>query len=407
MTLIECFDRSPMENIAGCLHLRPEKMILLGEVSKITPLLPRYRSFLRSRGMDTRVVLRDLPHNDLNQAAEMLADLVRGEEDCVIDLAGGSTQTVLAVGAMLARLTEEQRGRVSVQRFDPDQKILVDCDSDGHVVRGSRAALSVEEIVALNGGSAKSETHQLPRDCGPRDLDPLWDLVAADPKGWNRNISVLGEFESRSQSKTQIRLEPDLLRGQIRNFDEKFPRFQNLMEEFSRRGIIEDRSSRDVLQYSYTSPLLRYCTQKAGNVLEIKTLLEARSMTVSGQNWFDDCRMSVTIDWDGITHDPIEQIPETKNEIDVLLTRGLTPLFISCKNGDIGDEELYKLHTVATRFGGPRAKKMLVATNLDRKSAASNRSFVQRAWDMDIFVVTDAAELSRQEWAETFRTAML
>lgn len=405
MTLIECFDCTPLENITGCLHLQPNKLILMGDEAKIAPVLHRYRNFLIKRGMHTQVVLQAIPKNDLFRATEILADTIAAEGDCVIDLSGGDSQTVMAVGAMLCRLTDEQRRRVSVQKFDPEQHLLVDCDNDGHVVRGRRAALSVEEIVALNGGSAKTETHQLPRDCGPRELDQLWALVAADPKGWNRRISVLGEFESRSESKTHIRLDPDQLRGQIRNFDSKYPQFLELMEEFSRRGIIQDRSSRNSLQYTYTSPLLRYCTQKAGNMLEIKTLLEAKAL--SGDARFDDCQMSVTIDWDGITHTPMERIPETKNEIDVMLTRGMTPLFISCKNGDIGDEELYKLHTVATRFGGPRAKKMLIATDLDRKSVAANRSFIQRAWDMDIFVVTDAAELSREDWAEVFRTAML
>ena len=407
MTLIECFDRSPIENIAGCLHLRPKKLILLGIESQMAPVVHRYRSFLQARDMDTQVILRDIQKSDLHRSAKTLAETVLAEGDCVIDLAGGDTQTVMIVGAMLALLTDDQRSRVSVQKFDPEQRLLLDCDRDGHVVRGSRAALSVREIVSLNGGSAKTETHQLPRDCGPRDLDRLWDLVSEDPKGWNRSLSILGEFESRSESKTQILLDLDRLRGQIRSFDDKFPLFQKLMAEFSRRGIIDDRSSRDTLRYSYASPLLRYCTQKAGNVLEVKALLEARDMTVQGEPWFDDCQMSVTIDWDGINHDPIERVPETKNEIDVLLTRGMTPLFISCKIGDIGDEERYKLHTVATRFGGPRARKMLIATNLDRKSAAANRSFVQRAWDMQIFVVTDAAELSREAWAETFKTAML
>jgi hypothetical protein len=85
----------------------------------------------------------------------------------------------------------------------------------------------------------------------------------------------------------------------------------------------------------------------------------------------------------------------------------LTPLFVSCKNGHIGDEELYKLHTVAQRFGGPHAGKMLIATNLDQKSAAANSSFAQRAWDMDIFLVTDAAELTASQWSECFKSAML
>lgn len=406
MTLIECFDRSPMENIAGCLHLQPEKLILLGDRAGTEPAAQRCRQFLKKRGMDTRVELQDIPKNDLRRTAAVLADIVRREQECVIDLSGGDEQVILAVGAMLAELDETQRSRVSVQKFDTEQRVLVDCDSDGHVVRGSRASLSVREIIALNGGNAQTGTGQISDRCTPQELDSLWSFVAADPKGWNRSIALLGEFESRSDSKTEIRLDMARLRGQLRNFDEKEPRLRSLLEEFHSRGIIDLRGSRNLLTYTYTSPLLRCCTQKAGNVLEIKTLLEARAMAHGGKPYFDDCQMSVTIDWDGITHAPTERVPETKNEIDVLVTRGLVPLFISCKNGDIGDEELYKLHTVATRFGGPRARKMLVATDLDRKSAAADRSFLQRAWDMDIFVVTDAAELTRADWAETFRTAM-
>lgn len=407
MTLIECFDRSPMENIAGCLHLQPEKLILLGDETQMEAVARRYRKFLSSRGLTTRVALQHIQKNDPLHTASILSDIVRREKDCVIDLSGGDEQTVMAVGAMLAGLEEPLRRRVSVQKFDTEQRVLVDCDSDGHVVRGTRAALSVRELVALNGGAASAGTDQLPKNCAPRDLDRLWAIVSADPKGWNRSIALLGEFESRSESKSRIILDLGKLRGQIRNFSEKEPRIRELLEEFHRHGIIDLTGSRECLRYTYASPLMRCCTQKAGNVLEIKTLLEAMGMVQDGRPYFDDCQMSVTIDWDAISHTPTERVPDTKNEIDVLVTRGLTPLFISCKNGDIGDEELYKLHTVATRFGGSRARKMLVATNLDRKSDSANRSFVQRAWDMDIFVVTDAAALSREEWAETFRTAML
>ena len=146
--------------------------------------------------------------------------------------------------------------------------------------------------------------------------------------------------------------------------------------------------------------------QKAGNALEVKVLLEARALLKNGKPFFSDCQTGVNIDWDGIVYDPMDRMPETRNEIDVVLMSGLTPLFISCKNGNIGDEELYKLHTVAQRFGGPHARKMLIATDLDRKSHAANRSFSQRAWDMDIFLVTDAAELSKEEWRQVFLQAM-
>ena len=141
-------------------------------------------------------------------------------------------------------------------------------------------------------------------------------------------------------------------------------------------------------------------------MLEVKVLLEARRLREQGKPYFADSRMGVSIDWDGEIFDPCLRIPETRNEIDLIVMRGMTPLFISCKNGNIGEEELYKLHTVAVRFGGAEARKMLVATDLDRRSEAANRSFVRRARDMGICLVTDAAELSDGQWEDVLKSAM-
>lgn len=115
--------------------------------------------------------------------------------------------------------------------------------------------------------------------------------------------------------------------------------------------------------------------------------------------------MSVSIDWDGVISSKDKHKPETRNEIDVVLMHGMTPLFISCKNGNIG-EELYKLHTVAERFGGPYAKKMLIATDLDQTSSSTREALRRRAWDMDILLVTDAGSYSHKEWAECLLRAM-
>jgi hypothetical protein len=217
---------------------------------------------------------------------------------------------------------------------------------------------------------------------------------------------LLGEFESRSDSKTQVFLPLQHLRHSISNFETKENIVRQLLGKLHQKGIIDDQSSHYALEYTYNSPMLRYCTLKAGNVLEVKTLLEGRAVTENDTPYFHDCQMSVSIDWDGVVHDPMDRTPETRNEIDVVLMHGTTPLFISCKNGNIGEEELYKLHTVADRFGGPYAKKMLIATDLDQKSPSANRAFIQRAWDMDIVLVTDAAELSREEWRQIFPKAM-
>ena len=74
----------------------------------------------------------------------------------------------------------------------------------------------------------------------------------------------------------------------------------------------------------------------------------------------DDCMVGVHLDWDGVIYN--HSLKDTLNEIDVLSLRGVIPTFISCKNGKVTAEELYKLNTVAHRFGGQYSKKVLVAT---------------------------------------------
>ena len=107
--------------------------------------------------------------------------------------------------------------------------------------------------------------------------------------------------------------------------------------------------------------------------------------------------------WDGKDEKGRGRTPDTCNEVDVVLMHGLTPVFVSCKNGNVDENELYKLHTVAHWFGGPYAKKMLVATDLNW---AENRALIYRAQDMGIRIVTDGADRSSSQWAEAFRSAV-
>lgn len=404
MTLIACFNGSLIDPLAACLRLLPDKLILLGDVPEDS--LHRCTQLLHSRGLDIRVEVCQTQGKDLSGISTKLANTVRAEADCVIDLTGGNALVVMAAGAMLSALDSNQRRNITVQIFDRQQNTYVDCDGDRRVFPGHQASLTVEDLIYLHGGTIHPGSAQPAASCAARDLEPLWNIVAAAPRDWNRSISALCEFESRSDSKTDICLSLSHLRNAIHNYEEKEILVLSLLEQFQKRGIIDDRSSRNTLKYTYTSPLFRFCTQKAGNVLEVKTLLEARTMTDSGSRYFEDCRMGVSIDWDGVLHPAAQRIPETRNEVDVVLIHGMTPLFVSCKNGSIGEEELYKLHTVATRFGGPNARKMLVATDLEMKNRFSDRAFIQRAWDMDVYLVTDAAELSREEWKAAFRAAM-
>lgn len=406
MTLIECFSKSDLENVAGCLLLPVEKLILLGDKGMMEEPARRYRTFFQKKSSEITIELRDTRMH-FKELTKMLRSTVLAEGACTIALAGGDEMTLMAIGAMLAGLDEAQRANVSVQRFDPESGTMRDCSSGRITAKSSSVSLSVGELIALHGGTVFPDTYQPAEDCVPSDLDEVWKLASADPRKWNQMISALAEFEKRSESKTEIFLPLDELCSEgIGDFESKEKRVRTLLKALAKQGLIEDNSSHKALSYTYTSDMARFCTRKAGNVLEVKTLLETRALREAGVPRFDDCRMGVSIDWDGVVHDPMEAVPDTKNEIDVIATAGLMSLFISCKNGDVDEDELYKLQTVADHFGGPYVRKMLIATDMDAKRASARRALSQRAWDMDIILVTDAGELSAEEWCELFRRAM-
>lgn len=402
MTLIECFTESHIDNISACLRLRPDKLIMVGDELEMSEPVSRYKDLLRQRKQRTVVTMRDVSGKDFADICRALNGLVRAEDECVIDLTGGDEAVIMAVGAVVAGLDSAARQRLRVEKFDHDSGQVRDCINDNRVIPYKPIRLTVEEIITLHGGSVQFEEYQPADRCRPRDLEDFWKMVSKDTKQWNQAINPLNEFESRADSKSQVFLWMENLRDEISDFDRKEKLVRELLEKMYDCGAIDYQSNRFALEYTYKSAMHSYCTLKAGNILELKTLLEGRSVLENGAPYFHDSKMGISIDWD----DDAKKKQETRNEIDVILMHGTTPLFISCKNGDVDEDELYKLHTVAERFGGPYARKMLIATDLERKGIKSVLAFTNRAQEMGIYPVTDAADLTEDKWNESFVKAM-
>ena len=70
---------------------------------------------------------------------------------------------------------------------------------------------------------------------------------------------------------------------------------------------------------------------------------------------FNDVITSAVVDWDGEG-----SRNAVTNELDVMCTRGITPVFISCKTCDVKTEALNELAILRDRFGGKIAKAAIV-----------------------------------------------
>jgi len=154
----------------------------------------------------------------------------------------------------------------------------------------------------------------------------------------------------------------------------------------------------NILQITYKNPQVKKCLTKAGLALELKIYSVVKNLTEQdGTPVYNDAVNGVVIDWDGKFHDEdTEKLYDTENEVDILLMHDVVPIFISCKNGVIMPEELYKLNTVADHFGGKYAKKVLVATSLSALGDAGEY-LRQRAKDMNIRIVENIQNLDDDE----------
>ena len=157
---------------------------------------------------------------------------------------------------------------------------------------------------------------------------------------------------------------------------------------------------------TFKNEQIKRCLIKAGQILEMKVYQEALIVKKpDGEYVYNDVLNGVYIDWDGEFHTEKEGY-DTENEIDVMMMHGMIPVFVSCKNGRVEIAELYKLNTVANRFGGKYAKKILVASSLEKDSDYANY-LRQRAKDMQIRIVEDIVDMSDDELRETIQTFWL
>lgn len=390
MTLIESFDRSPLQNIAGCLALKPQTLILVGPSAEIEKSAAHYRALLQEKGQETQVLTLPLEPETADRAAVVFEELVKKYSPCIFDLFGGNELLIAAAGMVY----QELKDRYEIELLQPE--LFGETDAP---------QLSVKQTIELNGGLILSEKSAAADGYTAAELSAVWGMMTKNPNRWNKRVGILNEFEKRAD-RTADRLGFSLDLAEVGIAAEKREVYLELLEKLYLRGVLADLKRQETkLQYRYKNLLLRRCLKTAGNLLEYKTLLEARDYAPHGAPFFNDSLLGVMLDWDGIIQWSSEA--DTKNEIDVLAMRGVVPLFISCKNGQVDEEELYKLHTVASALGGEFAKKMLIMTDYDQEQTASGRAFIQRAQDMGILLEPHAALLDQAGWHQLFERAFL
>ena len=400
MTIIEFFDKSSVENIAGALLCRPERIIFIGDSRGSMERSRRvYGAILESRNINTSIELRFTSRNNLAAIEEMLENIVQSYTDCIFDLTGGEDLYLVAVGMIMNKYS----GRVQCHRFNFRNNVLYDCDADGNVCSAAPFCFSVKETIEMNGGrlitDEKEELYTYPWDFTDEftsDIRLMWEINKKNPGQWNGQIGTLGGLIKLFGNVDTLSVSVDRGVAEAALYEKgiKYKYYPWIINHLSDFGLIESASSYDRIEITFKNKQVMQALSIEGQVLELFLALMLRLVVdKDGGPMYQDITVGAVVDWD---IDDLGQEYKTINEIDIIAMKDAIPVFISCKNGYFDASELYKLATVSRRFGGKYATRALACTRLG-KTEAKNEYLRARMKDMNIRCVDDLCFATDEE----------
>lgn len=388
MTLIEFYDCVSVENVAGFLKCRPERIVFLGDESKMTERVEIYEQIAQNHNMVIDFICKAIDRNNLSSIVDTLTHVVEGVfrenryEKIFFDLSGGDDLALVAAGIVYERYA----GKIKILRFNIND------------VSGMR--LTVDEYIRIYGGRIQfsgvggmgTYIWDFNEDF-VSDIGKMWSICKNDPAGWNNAMNIMGRVVNNTGGKSSLKafIKLNYNKKNYRGNTQKFNQMKEFMRNLLAEGLIRNLKISETGQilFSFKNHQVKKCLTKAGEVLEVYVTLMAKELTKENSNkpLFDDILTGVNIDWDG------KPAPKgganVDNEVDVVLIKDFVPVFISCKNGIFDSDELYKLSTVAAKFGGPYVKKVLVTTGLSRMNWGKQKQLKARAREMDIAIIDD------------------
>ncbi len=414
MTFFEFFDKETFDNICAIFAHQPQKVIYFGaDEALMLDYIKRYEKIFHDRGADTEfshvVVLKNDLKDRIEKIKSAVENCINADEEFAFDLTGGDDLSLVAIGAVY----QEYRGLIQMHRFDLRENTISDCDADGKLIGEIFAPdLSVTEDIHAFGGDVIYETEEREGTIRWRmtpslydDIDAMWDILTSLYKKssvavWNDQISEFEAVCACAGSDGGLCFTADRARVDewAKNNDKHVRHSNDLLKQLKERGLITDYWRNDEnISVTFKNEAVKRCLTKEGNALEMKVYsVAAKAVSPDGRPTYNEVMQGVQIDWNGRTDD--DPYGAT-NEIDVMMMRGMIPVFVSCKNGRVGMDELYKLNSVANRFGGKYTKKVLVATRLSelesrddgddpyRTSGEFIRYFRMRAKEMGIQLI--------------------
>lgn len=358
----EFLDEEPIENVITCLNFKVDKVIFFGFSETMKNRQKSMEFFLKKYCGVKEVEFYalsavDLEHN-VGFMKEKILEESQKKNECFFDLTGGEGLALLAFGIL------SREHKVPMHLYDVEKNQLIEFDKDYEYrisknVPKQKISLDLDQFIEMQGGVINDSLHKGFKACYSKedleDIKRLWRLYKLFPEEWNEFSMLLKRYKSDLEVTVSVRDIMEDLKAYRKIGSIKM--WNRILDAFKKEGIfshvVYDKKG---YAFTYKNQFIKECLWDAGAILELHTFLLEKEKTGC-----TDCRIGVHLDWDGTIHQRMGM--DVLNEIDVLSFSGNIPTFISCKGGNTDQNALYELETVAERFGGKYAKKVLVLSH--------------------------------------------
>ena len=374
-TLIELYDERPLENVLSTVVFRPERTVFLcpPEVAEDQPLQNKLREYFKHRGVQCECIFIAASLVDAQAVERRLQEITERYPDCALDIAGGTDAALFASGLLCA-----QRG-IPVFTYSRKRNTFFN-------IRGADFArdlpcnvqLNVEDCFLMAGGSMREgrvDNAVLSRYMAL--IDPMFMLYLRYRRVWPKIVTYIQRV---SQKENDLNAQGGLTAKGEHGSRISVP--VEALRDMEKLGLIHDlRVPADGVSFAFADAQIRAWLRDVGSMLELYIYKACLDLGV-----FSDVRLSAVVDWQGRapSHDSVT------NELDVMATCGVLPVFISCKTSDVKTEALNELAILRDRFGGQGARAAIVTAERGRSPMR------HRAMELGIDVI-DLSDLSKKK----------
>lgn len=358
---VEFFDENPIENVVTSLNYKVDKTLFFGYESMLEENKRCVEKFLKEICGVQEVEFCIVDDVDLAGIMDTISNVVNHDLELghrvFFDLTGGESLPLVAFGIISKELM------APMHMYDIQGNKMYEYGYEGSPLLSELAeydpiSLNLDGFISLYGGTINYRMHKNFKDTWSdediKDVVDMWNLSRNYKTKWVHYSALLRKFMPDDRLNVQVEAKQFLTEINKNKMLGSIATFNQFLNACESAGFLKYVCHENgVYSYTYKNESIKNYFWDSGSILEMYAFLKE-----SHENVSNDCRVGVHIDWDGVIH----KMPgkDVLNEIDIMSINNNLPTFISCKIGNVDQMALYELETVANRFGGKYAKKVLI-----------------------------------------------